>query len=243
METHTATSPFLEVRDLVKEYPSPDGSRLTALRLDGFSADRGEAVALEGPSGSGKTTLLYLLAALTRPTKGKVRPGATDTDVLFEKGEADRWRARSVGYVFQNMNLLPDFSALENILIAAEISGMPATDARKRGNDLLSRLGLSDRAHHRPDSMSLGEQQRAAVARAVVHRPPLVLADEPTASLDAHNAGLVLDLLTELCSESGSLLILATHDGTVKERFRRSGRIVSLCRAGVSLNGAEDASS
>lgn len=224
------TLPFIEVRDLLQEYPAPDGSRVTALRLDDFAADRGEAVALEGPSGSGKTTLLHLLAALRRPTRGEIRRDGVDTAELFRNGGADRWRAGSVGYVFQNMNLLPDFSALENVLIAAEIAEMAPTDARKRASHLLSRLGIADRANHRPARMSLGEQQRAAVARAVVHRPPLVLADEPTASLDSRNAGLVLDLLTGLCAESGSLLILATHDEAIKERFRRTGRVVSLRR-------------
>lgn len=223
---------FLEAKSLVKEYSAPGGA-VVGLRLDSFSADRGEALAIEGPSGSGKTTFLHLLAALCRPTCGDIVFGGTNIGELFRDRKTDRWRARTVGYVFQNMNLLPDFSALENIMIAAEISGVPRDEARERAESLMSRLELSDRVNHRPSQMSLGEQQRTAVARAVIHRPPLVLADEPTASLDARGADRVLDLLTELCEESESLLIVATHDEAVKRRFRR---VVSLQKAERNLS-------
>jgi ABC-type lipoprotein export system ATPase subunit len=220
------TVPLLEVRGLRKEYAQPfrvpgvqaPGTR--ALELDFLEAREGEAIAVTGPSGSGKTTLLHLLAALIRPTQGVIRFGGMDLCSLG--ASAARWRALSVGYVFQNMNLLPDFSLLENLTIAAEISNVPRACVLARVRVLLRRLGLDGASwHRRPSKLSLGEQQRAAVARAVLHAPPLILADEPTASLDAENARLVADLLLELCAESRSLLLVATHDEAVKKRFSR----------------------
>ena len=189
------------------------------LRLESLRAFKGEALAVVGPSGSGKTTLLHILAALIHPTDGEVLFEGRDLHAAA-LSEA-RWRALSVGYVFQDMNLLPDFSVLENLLLAAEVSGIPRTAARERALLLLRRLGLEERRHSRPAELSLGEQQRAAVARAVLHAPPLVLAVEPTASLDAENARAVIDLLLELCEESRSLLVAATHDEAVKKRFPR----------------------
>ncbi|MDR1977270.1 MAG: ATP-binding cassette domain-containing protein [Synergistaceae bacterium] len=220
--------PLLEIRELRKEYTQP-GVPVRALSLDFLEAQRGEAVAVTGPSGSGKTTLLHLLAALIRPTRGIIRFDGRDLGSLG--ASAARWRALSVGYVFQNMNLLPDFSLLENLTIAAEISDVPRRRALDRSWALLRRLGLYGLSHRRPAELSLGEQQRAAVARAVLHSPPLVLADEPTASLDATNAEVVMDLLLELGAESRSLLLVATHDETVKKRF---SRVVELQKGGMT---------
>jgi ABC-type lipoprotein export system ATPase subunit len=212
-------APLLEIRSLRHEYRQPDGSRLRVLRLDSLRAFRGEALAVAGPSGSGKTTLLHILAALVQPSEGEVL--FDGRSLRASHPSSARWRALSVGYVFQDVNLLPDFSVLENLLIAGEISGVPRAAAQERALSLLRRLGLEGRRHNRPAKLSLGERQRAAVARAVLHAPPLVLADEPTASLDAENARAVTDLLLELCGESRSLLIAATHDEAVKKRFPR----------------------
>jgi ABC-type lipoprotein export system ATPase subunit len=210
------TGPLLEIRSLTKEYEQP-GGRIRALCLDSLDAEKGEAIAVTGPSGSGKTTLLHLAAALARPTIGSIRFDGRD---LASIGASEaKWRAKHVGYVFQDVNLLPDFDILENLLLAAEISSVPKTLAHERAYTLLERLNLKDRMRHRPIKLSLGEQQRAAVARALIHRPPLVLADEPTASLDAQNAKIVIDLLLELREES--LLIVATHDEAVKRHFPR----------------------
>jgi putative ABC transport system ATP-binding protein len=208
---------LLQVRDLHKNYRQ--GGVVPALCLDSLDARAGEALTVTGPSGSGKTTLLRLLAAIISPTRGNIRFAGQDLGALGEKAAA--WRARSVGYVFQEMNLLRDFTLRENLLLAAEISRIPPAAARERALSLARRLGLEDRLRHRPPALSLGEQQRAAVARAVLHNPPLLLADEPTASLDAANAGTVLRLLREACAESGSLLIVATHDEKVKKLFPR----------------------
>jgi putative ABC transport system ATP-binding protein len=216
---------LLQVRDLRKEYRQPGGA-VPALCLDFLDARAGEALAVTGPSGSGKTTLLRLLAASIRPTRGKILFAGQDLGALGEKATA--WRARSVGYVFQEMNLLRDFTLRENLLLAAAISGIPPSTARERVLELTRRLGLENRLQHRPSALSLGEQQRAAVARAVLHNPPLLLADEPTASLDAENAGIVLHLLREICAGAGSLLLVATHDESVKKLFPRQ---VELRRA------------
>ncbi|MDR2137535.1 MAG: ABC transporter ATP-binding protein [Synergistaceae bacterium] len=227
MVDDTITAPVLQVRSLRKEYRQPDGSAVEALRLDSLEARRGEAIALTGPSGSGKTTLLNALAALIRPTEGEIVFDGRNLNALGVS-EAE-WRAVTVGYVFQEMNLLPDFSLWENLTLAAEISGIPRRHGRERALSLLERLGLEDRKSHLPRELSLGEQQRAAVARAVLHSPPLLLADEPTASLDAENSAVVIDLLmdmlTELCAKS--VLLVATHDKSVEKRF---SRVVALQR-------------
>jgi ABC-type lipoprotein export system ATPase subunit len=217
--------PSLVVRNLRKEYRQPGGNVAIALQLDSLTACRGEAVALTGPSGSGKTTLLHILAALIRPSGGEVSFNGRSLSRLGSS-EAS-WRAATVGYVFQEMNLLPDFNLSENLLLAAEISGVRRDVACERAASLLGRLGLGERAKSRPSELSLGEQQRAAVARAIIHSPPLVLADEPTASLDSENAGIVVNLLFELCAESSSLLLVATHDEDVAKLFRR---VVALRR-------------
>ncbi|MDR1966091.1 MAG: ATP-binding cassette domain-containing protein [Synergistaceae bacterium] len=213
MRDNGAYVPSLTVKSLRKEYRQPDGSTAIALRLDSLAALGGEAIAVTGPSGSGKTTLLRLLAALIRPSGGEISFNGQDLSLLGPS-EA-RWRASAVGYVCQEMNLLPDFSVMENMMLAGEISGMGRAAARERAAALLRRLGIGGKAGSRPSELSLGERQRAAVARAVLHSPPLVLADEPTASLDAENSRVVMKVLLELCSESSSLLLVATHDDEV----------------------------
>ena len=214
------TEPLLEIRSLIKEYEQP-GDRVQALSLDFLDAVKGEAIAITGPSGSGKTTLLHLLAGLIAPSRGSIRIDGRDLASLGASSAS--WRAKHVGYVFQDVNLLPDFNILENLLIAAEVSNVPKNLARERASVLLGRLRLKERRHHRPAKLSLGEQQRAAVARALIHSPSLILADEPTASLDARNAEIVVNLLLELREheESKSLLVVATHDEAVKKHFPR----------------------
>jgi ABC-type lipoprotein export system ATPase subunit len=216
-------APILEVSSVRKDYRQPDGSDITALSLGSLIAYPGDAISVTGPSGSGKTTLLRVLAAITRPTLGSVRFAGRDITSLGNT-EAE-WRSLSVGYVFQDINLLPDFSVLENLMLASEISRVPHDTAITRAFKLLKRLGLEDRKNSRPRKLSLGERQRAAVARAVIHRPPMILADEPTASLDAANGRIVLRLLMELCAERSALLITATHDEAVKRAFPRSVRL------------------
>jgi putative ABC transport system ATP-binding protein len=178
----------------------------------------GRRVCLVGGSGSGKTTLLHVLAGIVTPTKGEVRYGDVDITKLAE-AERDRFRAKNVGYVFQSFNLLQGLSALENVAIAGTFGGQGGHEARDRAAKLLDRVGLSHRKDARPGTMSVGEQQRVGIARALVNRPKVVLADEPTASLDDERADEVLALLEEVVKEEKATLVLVTHEQRVRERF------------------------
>lgn len=176
----------------------------------------GERLCLTGGSGSGKSTLLSIVAGLLVPTSGAVRLNALDVFTLGE-AERDRLRARHIGCVFQTFNLLQGLSALENLTLAQRFAGVAAGRARARAEQLLEQLGLAQRASARPSELSVGEQQRVAIARAVSNSPGLVLADEPTASLDDESASAAIDLLLEACRES--TLIVATHDQRLASRF------------------------
>jgi putative ABC transport system ATP-binding protein len=187
-------------------------------------------VCLVGSSGSGKTTLLNILAGILVPTTGKVE---LDDVELFRLSEAarDRFRAERVGCVFQTFNLLQGLSALENLTLAQTFAGISQTRAKARGLELLEQLGLADRADARPSELSVGEQQRIAIARAVSKRPGLVLADEPTASLDDDNARAAIELLLDTCK--ASTLIVASHDPRLIERFSDVRALAALAHAGV----------
>jgi ABC-type lipoprotein export system ATPase subunit len=196
-----------------------------ALDVARLAIDSGERVCLVGRSGSGKTTLLNVLAGVLVPSSGRVHLGELDVSTTSEP-QRDALRARSIGCVFQTFNLLEQLSALENLTLAQRFAGIAAGPARRRGRELLEQLGLGDRESSRPSELSLGEQQRLAIARAVSKRPSLVLADEPTASLDDDSARAALDLL--LASASGGTLVVATHDPRVIERFARVTTMAEL---------------
>lgn len=189
-----------------------------ALNVGRLAIDSGARLCLVGRSGSGKTTLLNVLAGVLVPSEGRVLLGETELTALTEPAR-DALRARSIGCVFQTFNLLDQLSALENLTLAQRFAGIAAEPARRRASELLGQLGLGDRQSAHPSELSLGEQQRLAIARAVSKRPSLVLADEPTASLDDDNARAAIDLLLE-STASGTLLV-ATHDARVIERFSR----------------------
>jgi len=169
---------------------------------------RGETVFLCGPSGAGKTTLLYTLAGLERPERGTVRIDGTDLYALPRRGQA-QFRNRHIGYVFQNYHLLPELTALENVAVPGAVAGLDTTEAAMRA---LEWVGLAHRAQHLPAELSGGEQQRAAIARAIVNQPKVLFADEPTGNLDSQNGAAVIDLLTRLAQESGMTLVVVTHD-------------------------------
>jgi len=171
---------------------------------------------VQGPSGSGKSTLLAILAGLERPTAGEVRVAGKRIDDLGER-ELSAFRARSLGFVFQAFHLLPHFSALQNVCIGAEIAGLPAPLARAR--EALDRVGLAERMGHLPGQLSGGECQRVAIARAMVARPPILLCDEPTGSLDPRNADHVFELIMELHRDLGTTLVMVTHDPRLAERL------------------------
>lgn len=205
----------VEVRALVHAYRAAARAH-PALTVSELSLASGERICLTGGSGSGKSTLLNIIAGLLVPTSGEVRLDAID---VFSLGEAqrDHLRARRIGCVFQTFNLLQGLSALENLTLAQRFAGVASAPARARAEQLLEQLGLAQRASARPSELSVGEQQRVAIARAVSNAPGLVLADEPTASLDDENATAAIDLLLDACRDS--TLIVATHDQRLASRF------------------------
>jgi putative ABC transport system ATP-binding protein len=176
----------------------------------------GASAAIQGPSGSGKSTLLGLMAGLDQPTSGEIIVAGQSLTGLSEAA-LSRFRAENLGFVFQAYHLLPHFSALQNVIIAAEIAGLAGAEAKAR--EALARVGLEDRAEHLPAQLSGGESQRVALARAIVARPPILLCDEPTGSLDPENADRVFDLLLELQRDLGATLVLVTHDAALAGRL------------------------
>ncbi|MDP2955352.1 MAG: ABC transporter ATP-binding protein [Longimicrobiales bacterium] len=211
--------PALEVRGLRKGYL--EGER-THVVLDGVDAvvRSGERVAILGPSGSGKSTLLNLICGIDVPDSGTVRVSGTDLTALSEQ-DRTLFRRHRVGFVFQFYNLLPTLTVLENLLLPVELKGRVGPSDEARARDLLARVGLAERADTFPDRLSGGEQQRVAVARALIHRPDLVLADEPTGNLDQDTGARVVDLLDELVRTDGRTLVVVTHSRELAARMDR----------------------
>jgi putative ABC transport system ATP-binding protein len=220
---------MIRVRDVVMRLPS--GGRALTI-LDGITLDvaAGEVLAITGPSGSGKSTLLGLVAGLDRPSSGSIVVAGVDITRLDEDALA-RFRRETLGYVFQSYHLIPTLTAVENVAVPLEIAGAPNALARARA--LLDDVGLADRAHHYPVQLSGGEQQRAALARAVSLDPGLLLADEPTGNLDSATGARIIELLLELKRRRGSTLVLVTHDEALA---RHADRVVTL-RDGRVRNG------
>ncbi|MET0557026.1 MAG: ABC transporter ATP-binding protein [Vicinamibacteria bacterium] len=217
-----STRPILSAESLTQSYTS-GGRDLTVLRGVSFDLEPGGFLAILGPSGSGKTTLLGLLAGLDRPRSGRVVLDGQDLAALDEDARA-RLRGEKVGFVFQSFQLLPALTARENVQVPLELRGQ-AAEARRRADELLERVGLGGRGHHYPAQLSGGEQQRVALARAFSHRPRLVFADEPTGNLDTATGASVIELLSEVNRESGTTLVLVTHDGDLARRARRVLRL------------------
>jgi len=197
---------------------------VSALKNVSISIARGEFVAVFGPSGSGKTTLLNVIGGLDRPTSGKIYVDGEDIVKISER-KLSRFRARKVGFVFQFFNLIPTFTALENVMVPAEIAGLKPKDARIKAERILARVGLEKRFNHFPHQLSGGEQQRVAIARALINDPPLLLCDEPTGNLDSKTGAEIIELLSEINRERKTTLIIVTHD----ERIAKAAdRIVNL---------------
>jgi ABC-type lipoprotein export system ATPase subunit len=220
---------MLHLKNLKKSFRQPDGSELPILAIAEFHVAAGEQMVLVGRSGCGKTTLLHVIAGITRPDSGRVRIDNWDLTLLPE-AECDRFRAERIGYVFQTFNLLTGFTALENVLLSMRFARGRPDKARAR--QLLKRVGLEHRITHRPAMLSVGEQQRVAVARALANKPKILLADEPTANVDAGHQQQILDLLRETCREEKVSLILVTHSGEVAEQFPRVDRLEQFNRVG-----------
>jgi lipoprotein-releasing system ATP-binding protein len=208
----------LTLSGISKSYPTPAGALPV---LDGVSLalETGSAAVITGPSGSGKSTLLYIAGGLEPPTAGTVDLGGTNPYALAPEALA-RFRNREVGFVFQDHCLLPQLTVLENTLVPTLV-GDPDGDARDRARVLLTAVGLEPRAHHRPAQLSGGEKQRAAIARALIRSPRLLLCDEPTGNLDAHTAETVADLLLRLHVQQHTMLLVVTHSAALAARFDR----------------------
>ena len=217
---------MLEAVRLTKEYQSGE-QRLAVLRDVSFTVPDGAFVAIVGPSGSGKTTLLGLLAGLDVPTSGTVLLDGSDLSRLSEDKRA-QLRGAKVGFVFQSFQLIPTLTALENVQVPLELRGDDGAPARAR--ELLARVGLADRAHHFPNQLSGGEQQRVAIARAFSNAPSLLFADEPTGNLDSETGARIVELLETLNRESGTTIVLVTHD---LQLARRAQRIIRLADGAV----------
>jgi putative ABC transport system ATP-binding protein len=212
---------MLVARELTQEYQN--GARtLAVLHNVSFTIPHGAFVAIVGPSGSGKTTLLGLLAGLDTPSRGSVILDGDDLGTLTEDQRA-RLRGQKVGFVFQSFQLIPTLTALENVSVPLELLG--DRDATPRARELLARVGLADRAHHRPAELSGGEQQRVAIARAFANHPRILFADEPTGNLDAATGERIIALLETLNRESGATIVLVTHDPQLADRAHRVIRL------------------
>jgi lipoprotein-releasing system ATP-binding protein len=216
---------LLEAKGVCKDYI--DGERrLTVLSGVDFTVRAGEFVSIIGQSGSGKSTLLHLLGALDRPTRGTVSLGGQDYARLNDRQLA-RMRAAQIGFIFQFHHLLHEFTALENALMPGLIAGTNHAGAESRAEELLRRVGLGERLTHRPSKLSGGEQQRVAMARALLNDPAIVLADEPTGNLDTQTAGEVLDFMLQITRDAGKALVLVTHDPAIAARADRVHRITA----------------
>jgi putative ABC transport system ATP-binding protein len=212
------TPPLIEAVEVSKVYPRP-GHDLIALSQVSLAVEPGGFVAIMGPSGSGKSTLLNLLGCLDTPSSGKILLEGEDVALLDDRA-ASRLRNQRIGFLFQSFNLIPQMNVVENVETSLLYSERPLIEWRERALAVLGRLELQDRASHRPSELSGGEAQRAALARALVNDPDLILADEPTGNLDSRTGAQVLDLLSEL-REQGKSIVLITHDAEVAGRAQR----------------------
>jgi putative ABC transport system ATP-binding protein len=226
----------LRLEQLKKRYFAPDGSAVPVIDVESFDLADGEHVALVGGSGTGKTTLLHLIAGILAPDGGRILFGdgatAAWTDLArLDEAHRDVFRGRNIGYVFQTHHLLPGFTALENVLLGMSFTGRAHDPQWAR--HLLAEVGLAERLHYKPEKLSVGQQQRVAVARALANRPRLVLADEPTGALDPRTAQSVLDLVRQLCKEVGASLLLVSHDPAITAQLPRAVSLAELNRAGT----------
>jgi len=228
-----SSQPLVVVDDVSRRFPL-DHRDVTALDHASLRVDAGEFLAISGPSGSGKSTLLNLIGCIDRPSSGYIAIEGIDTGKLSPARMTDLRRTK-IGFVFQTFNLIPVFTAAENVEFPLLVQGLSAGERRRRVAEALDSVGLAERARHRPDLLSGGERQRVAVARAIVHRPALVLADEPTANLDSRNATQLIELMRDLNRSLGLTFIFSTHDQRLLEH---TPRIVRLTDGHVESDSA-----
>jgi putative ABC transport system ATP-binding protein len=227
------TRPAVMLRSVKKSFPLGDGKTLEVLDVEELSLPVGSCTVLRGRSGSGKTTLLNLIAGVSVPTAGTIHVDGTEIIVLPE-ARRDRFRAERLGYVFQTFNLLSALSALENVMLSMMFADtVPKREQRRRAADLLAGLGLARRLSHKPQQLSRGEQQRVAIARALANNPPVILADEPCASLDATTATEVLAAFLAVCREAQKTLLMVSHDDSA---IGEADRVLDI----TEINNAAD---
>ena len=217
---------MIDIKNITKSFGS-----LQVLKGIDLHINKGEVVSIVGPSGAGKTTLLQIIGTLDSPDSGDITIDGIDVRKLNQKKLAD-FRNKHIGFVFQFHQLLPEFTAIENIMIPAFIAGMSKSEAKKRAMELLDFMGLADRAKHKPNELSGGEKQRVAVARALVNNPSVILADEPSGSLDSQNKAELHQLFFRLRDELGQTIVIVTHDPDLAKMCDRS----LFMRDGVFIN-------
>ena len=221
---------MLLLENVRKSYREPNGEVLSILDIERFSLEKGEQAVLRGQSGCGKTTLLNCIAGLTTVDQGRITIHGQDI-VRLQEVSRDRFRARHIGIVFQTFNLLPAFTALENVLLGMTFTGQRPDSSR--ATKLLQDVGLGHRLTHKPSALSVGEQQRVAVARALSNQPDLLLADEPTANVDSAHQQQVIDLMREACVRENIAMLLVTHSREVSSQFQRVETLEDVNRAFV----------
>ncbi len=221
---------MLLLENVRKSYREPNGEVLSILDIERFSLEKGEQAVLRGQSGCGKTTLLNCIAGLTTVDQGRITIHGQDI-VRLQEVSRDRFRARHIGIVFQTFNLLPAFTALENVLLGMTFTGQRPNSSR--ATKLLQDVGLGHRLTHKPAALSVGEQQRVAVARALSNQPDLLLADEPTANVDPAHQQQVIDLMREACVRENIAMLLVTHSREVADQFERVETLEDVNRAVV----------
>ncbi|MEI7462156.1 MAG: ABC transporter ATP-binding protein [Pirellula sp.] len=227
---------MLEIRDLKKSYAEPSGNPLVIIDIPRLDIGAGEQVVLRGESGGGKTTLLHLISGIVTADSGSIKLDGMELN-KFSESARDRIRADKMGYVFQTFNLLPGFTALENVRL-----GM--TFARKKMNlerakELMNRVGLADRMNYMPNQLSVGQQQRVAVARALANKPRLLLADEPTANVDPANQNRIIELIQDVCRVDVVAILLVTHSDEISKRFERVERLEQINLAIATAGAVE----
>lgn len=230
----------LQIRNLKKSYLGPDGVRVPVVDLDAFDVADGEQVALVGTSGSGKTTLLHLIAGILAPDSGEIifhsADGRPTNIATLDEAQRDVFRGANVGYIFQTHHLLPGFTAMENVLLGMSFTGRHPD--RAWAEHLLVEVGLKERLVYRPGKLSVGQQQRVAVARALANRPRLVLADEPTGALDPASAQTTLELIRSLVTEASAALLMVTHDLAIANQLSRKVVLSEINAASTARRAA-----
>ena len=218
-----ATNKMIDVEEVVKSYHTAAGE-VHALKKINWNIERGEAIAIMGPSGCGKTTLLNLIGSMDHASAGRISVDGQDVTNMSER-QAELYRLKKVGFIFQFFNLVPSLTALENLELPMILAGIPKEERHDKAQDLLSKVGLGEKGHKRPEELSGGEQQRVAVCLALVNDPDLILADEPTGNLDVTNMEIITNLLISLAKEQGKTVIVATHDQKMADTFPHTFRM------------------